>query len=98
MTWRTDLGLRPTPTDLAQDLLKAAERHGLTGWRHDAANDSIRNRNSPTFTQNTPLPRASTAAIFCKSTSPYCRPRVYQSSGPWHRRKSIPCSDRAMTC
>jgi hypothetical protein len=33
MTWRTALGLRPTPTDLAQDLLKAAERHGLAGWQ-----------------------------------------------------------------
>jgi hypothetical protein len=35
MTWRTALGLKPTATDLAQDLLKAAERHGLTGWQHD---------------------------------------------------------------
>ena len=43
MTWRTAIGLSPTPTDLAQDLLKAAERHGLTGWQHDAENDSIRN-------------------------------------------------------
>src|SRR5882724_6569668 len=43
MTWRTALGLKPTSTDLAQDLLKAAERHGLTGWQHDAGNDAIRN-------------------------------------------------------
>jgi hypothetical protein len=43
MTWRTAIGLTPTPTDLAQDLLKAAQRHGLTGWQHDAAADTIRN-------------------------------------------------------
>jgi hypothetical protein len=43
MTWRTAIGLKPTATDLAQDLLKAAERHGLTGWQHDAGNDVIRN-------------------------------------------------------
>src|SRR5580704_17492769 len=43
MTWRTALGLKPTRTDLALDLLKAAERDGLTGWRHDAADNSIRN-------------------------------------------------------
>jgi hypothetical protein len=43
MTWRTAIGLKPTATDLAQDLLKAAERHGLTGWQHDSANDAIRN-------------------------------------------------------
>ncbi len=43
MTWRTALGLKPTPTDLALDLLKAAERHGLTGWQHDSENDAIRN-------------------------------------------------------
>jgi hypothetical protein len=43
MTWRTAIGLKPTPTDLAEDLLKAAERHGLTGWYYDAAGDAIRN-------------------------------------------------------
>jgi hypothetical protein len=43
MTWRTAIGLKPTTSDLAQDLLKAAERHGLTGWQHDSANDAIRN-------------------------------------------------------
>jgi hypothetical protein len=43
MTWRTAIGLKPTSTDLAQDLLKAAERHGLTGWQHDATADAIRN-------------------------------------------------------
>jgi hypothetical protein len=43
MTWRTALGLKPTATDLAQDLLKAAERHGISGWQHDTANDAIRN-------------------------------------------------------
>ena len=43
MTWRTAIGLKPTPTDLALDLIKAAERHGLSGWQHDSANDAIRN-------------------------------------------------------
>jgi hypothetical protein len=43
MTWRTALGLKPTRTDLAQDLLKAAQRHGLLGWNHDATDDVIRN-------------------------------------------------------
>jgi hypothetical protein len=43
MTWRTAIGLKPTPTDLALDLLKAAERHGLMGWQHDAEADTIRN-------------------------------------------------------
>jgi hypothetical protein len=43
MTWRTAIGLTPTQTDLAQDLLKAAERHGLTGWQHDAIDDVMRN-------------------------------------------------------
>jgi hypothetical protein len=43
MTWRTALGLKPTSTDLALDLLKAAERHGLTGWQQDSMNDTIRN-------------------------------------------------------
>jgi hypothetical protein len=43
MTWRTAIGLTPTRTDLAQDLLKAAERHGLAGWQHDATDDVIRN-------------------------------------------------------
>ena len=43
MTWRTAIGLKPTSTDLALDLLKAAKRLGLTGWRHDAADNSIRN-------------------------------------------------------
>jgi hypothetical protein len=43
MTWRTAIGFKPTSTDLAQDLLKAAERHGLTGWQHDATDDVIRN-------------------------------------------------------
>jgi hypothetical protein len=43
MTWRTAIGLTPTQTDLAQDLLKAAQRHGLAGWRHDAAECAIRN-------------------------------------------------------
>jgi hypothetical protein len=33
MTWRTAIGFKPTRTDLAQDLLKAAERHGRTGWQ-----------------------------------------------------------------
>ena len=43
MTWRTAIGLNPTVSDLAQDLLKAAERHGLLGWQHDATADAIRN-------------------------------------------------------
>lgn len=43
MTWRTAIGLKPTTTDLAQELLKAADRHGLPGWQHDAANDTLRN-------------------------------------------------------
>ena len=43
MTWRTAIGLKRTPTDLALDLIKAAERHGLYGWQHDSANDAIRN-------------------------------------------------------
>jgi hypothetical protein len=43
MSWRTAIGLKPTSTDLGLDLIKAAERHGLTGWQHDAGNDSIRN-------------------------------------------------------
>jgi hypothetical protein len=43
MTWRTAIGFKPTASDLAQDLLKAAERNGLTGWQHDVANDAIRN-------------------------------------------------------
>ena len=43
MTWRTAIGLKPSASDLAQDLLKAAERHGLTGWQHDSENEAIRN-------------------------------------------------------
>ena len=43
MTWRTAIGLTPTQRDLAEDLLKAAERHGLGGWRHDAADGALRN-------------------------------------------------------
>jgi hypothetical protein len=43
MTWRTALGFKPTPTDLALDLIKAAERHGLSGWQHHAENSAIRN-------------------------------------------------------
>jgi hypothetical protein len=43
MTWRAAIGLKPTASDLAQELLKAAERHGLSGWQHDSENDAIRN-------------------------------------------------------
>jgi hypothetical protein len=43
MTWRTAIVFQPTATDLALDLIKAAERHGLTGWQHDLGNDAIRN-------------------------------------------------------
>jgi len=43
MTWRTAIGPKPTQTDLADDLLKAADRHGLLGWHHDLANCAIRN-------------------------------------------------------
>jgi hypothetical protein len=45
MTWRTAIGLKPSSSDIAQDLLKAAERHGLTGWQHDPTADAIRNGN-----------------------------------------------------
>jgi hypothetical protein len=43
MIWRTAIGLKPTTSDLAEDLLKAAERHGLSGWQHDPTADAIRN-------------------------------------------------------
>jgi hypothetical protein len=46
MTWRTAIGLKPTPKDLALDLIKAAERQNLTGWQHDAADNSIRKGDS----------------------------------------------------
>jgi hypothetical protein len=43
MTWRTALGLKPTRTNLALDLLNTAERHGLTGWNNEATGDVLRN-------------------------------------------------------
>jgi hypothetical protein len=42
MTWRTFLGLNPTPTDLALDLIKAAERRGLSGWQLFSVGRAVR--------------------------------------------------------
>jgi hypothetical protein len=86
MTWRTAIGLKPTPTDLALDLIKAAERHGLYGWQHDSANDAIRNGDHVINLANIHLEYAAAprlgAAIFCKNISPCCRHRRCPSSGP----------------
>jgi len=43
VNWRQWLGLTPTVADLARELLRAAQRSGVTGWSYDAADTSLRN-------------------------------------------------------
>jgi hypothetical protein len=42
MQWRQWVGLKPTQADLAQELLRAADKSAVPGWQYDAADSSLR--------------------------------------------------------